>query len=487
MDDNRLKAIAELTEELSVLPTGYLSKKVVAGNVYYYHQWSESGKKKSRYLRPDEVASVTKLLAKRKAVQEELRTLKGLDAPSRKKGSNCLSCTLMHGEVEVVDVELNPSTGFILRIKQLHRPEHLPIGVPLHRSTVDRAALNQWWLDRSIPEARVGLWQALDNLGMETPGALLILGYGLSLSDQYWMRPAGTDLAWEDVNFFDNEFSADFGDILLGAKKKVGFPNLASPDNTSDGNLQKRWSIIEGKRCLIKGGSAPFFQQTFNEVIAAEIMKRLGVPHIPYSIAWIEDRPYSVCEDFVTRDTELIPAWRILQVEKKANDASWYRHFLRCAEALGIPDVVSSLDQMITVDFLIGNEDRHFNNFGAIRDAKTLEWKGLAPIYDSGSSLGYDQTTTEILHGARIPCKPFKWTHEAQLGLVSSFDWLDLENLKEIEQFIHDTLQLKGAERFIDDHRATAIVKSVARRIEYLAAFIKERQERDVETTEGDV
>ena len=69
MDDKRLNAIAELTEELSALPTGYLSKKVVAGNVYYYHQWSESGKKKSRYLRPDEVASVTKLLAKRKAVQ----------------------------------------------------------------------------------------------------------------------------------------------------------------------------------------------------------------------------------------------------------------------------------------------------------------------------------------------------------------------------------------------------------------------------------
>lgn len=34
------------------------------------------------------------------------------------------------------------------------------------------------------------------------------------------------------------------------------------------------------------------------------------------------------------------------------------------------------------------NKDRHFNNFGVLRNTETLEWLGMAPIYDSGSSYG---------------------------------------------------------------------------------------------------
>ena len=49
-------------------------------------------------------------------------------------------------------------------------------------------------------------------------------------------------------------------------------------------------------------------QQPFNEVIATGIMKRLEIRHIPYTVMWNQGAPYSVCEDFVTADTELIPA-----------------------------------------------------------------------------------------------------------------------------------------------------------------------------------
>lgn len=31
--------------------------------------------------------------------------------------------------------------------------------------------------------------------------------------------------------------------------------------------------------------------------------------------------------------------------------------------------------------------DRHFNNFGVVRNADTLEWLGAAPIYDCGITM----------------------------------------------------------------------------------------------------
>ena len=44
------------------------------------------------------------------------------------------------------------------------------------------------------------------------------------------------------------------------------FTIKGAPDITTDGDLKKRWKIVDGKRCLIKGGSNPFRQQPFNEV-----------------------------------------------------------------------------------------------------------------------------------------------------------------------------------------------------------------------------
>ena len=192
------------------------------------------------------------------------------------------------------------------------------------------------------------------------------------------------------------------GDVLLGMPKKADCFDFSSPDNTSDGCLKKRWKILNGKRCLIKGGSNPFRQQPFNEVIAAEIMERLGIDHIPYMVMWSEDAPYSVCEDFVTADTELVGAWRIMQVQKKDNSTSVYQHFVNCCKALGAPDVIPSLDRMIVLDYIIANEDRHLNNFGLLRNAETLEWLGFAPIFDSGSSLGYDKVAAQIRAGRDI-------------------------------------------------------------------------------------
>ena len=42
--------------------------------------------------------------------------------------------------------------------------------------------------------------------------------------------------------------------------------------------------------------------------------------------------------------------------------------------------VFERFNKMLKVDYIIANEDRHYNNFGFIRNADTLEWLGLAPV-----------------------------------------------------------------------------------------------------------
>ena len=399
-----------------------------------------------------------------------------------------LKYTLMHKNVAVADIEIDEALGGVTKIRNITAKEHLPVGtIRIQRDdeVVDRYAFNQWWTGRSIPASRMGVSDALETLGIYNTKLLLTKCLGLSLSDHYWIKPYNKNILWEDVNFFDNDFSDDIGDVLFGMNGKNADIDFVSPDNTSDGNLQKRWKIIDGKRCLLKSGSTPFRQQPFNEAIATLIMNKLGIEHVPYTIIWIDNKPYSVCEDFVTKDTELISAWRVLQLRQKENHESSYLHYVNICKELGI-DIVPALDRMIVLDYIIANEDRHFNNFGLLRDANTLEWIGAAPIFDSGTSLWYD-TSARGISTYDIPCKPFKKKHSEQLRMVSSFDWLDISKLNGIEDEILNILCEDNAVQYVEAERAKAIAAEIRKRIDTLEIIAASHDSYDVSSNSGDV
>jgi len=378
--------------------------------------------------------------------------------------------TLMHKRIPVVELVLDDTSCVIIDIKKVMNPEHLPVGVTVKNNAVDKVALTRWWRRRAIPASRDGIKQALDELDVALPEILLEKCYGLSLSDPYWICPKDSDLKWEDVNFFDNPFSEDVGNILLGHASSSDSISMVSPDNSSDGWLKKKWSIIDGKRCLLKCGSGAFQQEPYNEVIAASMMKRLKISHVDYSVTVVKDKPYSVCEDFITADTELISAQHLMEPRKKPNHLTKYQHFVESCESVGLQGVTDFLDRLLTVDFLIANEDRHFNNFGVIRNAETLEYIGFAPIYDNGTSLWYSTPAHLIKPMApSIPSKPFKDTHGEQISLVRSFDWLEVSALDGIAD---EYRELIGKSPFVDEMRYGILCEALHMRIQLLKNII---------------
>ena len=149
--------------------------------------------------------------------------------------------TLMHKNTEVADIEIDDELGSITTIDAIKKTEHLPVGIqhPLrHNDIIDRGALNKWWRNRSIPASRMGIREAFETLGVYDSCELLTKCFGLSLSDHYWIKPCGSDITWNSVNFFDNDFSDDIGDVLFGTNTKSSGFDFYSPDNTSDGNLK---------------------------------------------------------------------------------------------------------------------------------------------------------------------------------------------------------------------------------------------------------
>lgn len=146
---------------------------------------------------------------------------------------------LMHKNIPVVELQLDSVSGAIVSVGTVYEETHVPVGVPVKKGIVERSILNRWWCGRAIPASRSGLRDALQELKLSDSQLLLEKCLGLSLSDQYWICPADSDLQWEQVNFFGNAFSEDVGNILLGKGSKSDCISLMSPDNTSDGWLKK--------------------------------------------------------------------------------------------------------------------------------------------------------------------------------------------------------------------------------------------------------
>lgn len=373
-----------------------------------------------------------------------------------------MRCELMHKDVPVADIDVGDCDGELCRLGDIYSKEHLPVGT-LRNGYPDLLNLSKWWALRSIPESCSGLRRLLERARLPNAKALLTRSYGLCLSDQYWIRPAGSNVSWGDVNFFENDFSEDVGRTLLGHEIAHGEMDLMSPDNTSEGNLVKMWRIIDGRRCLYKGGSAPNRQEPINEVIASMICESMGIPNAGYGLETFGGSAYSVCDDFIDGDTELVSMAYVMYTCDWKGSA--YRTCVDACGSFGV-DIVPFLDRMIVLDYLIANEDRHFHNFGLIRDADSLKFLRPAPIFDCGTSLGYNLNSPDMASGAGGVCKPFASTHESEMDLVSDLEWVDIESLRSSVDRVDGFLKLAGD--FITCDRSDGILAILESRIDGL-------------------
>ena len=385
-----------------------------------------------------------------------------------------MKCTLMNKNVPVADLELDDDTAAIIKVIDALNLKYLPVGIDTRTGVPNKKELNDWWYGRAIPASRSGIRTALEKMDINYPEQLMLRCYGLSLSDQYWMKPEHSDLSWSEINFFENRFSDDVGNILFEQPVNHQVIDMMSPCNTSDGWLKKKWKILEGKRCLIKAGSNPFMQEPLNEVVGTKLHQRLGFKnYVQYSLLWENGIPYSVCEDFIDTDTELVSAVSINRSMKKRSQNSMYEHFMLACNKLGIPGMKDFINYMLVFDYLMANTDRHFGNFGAVRNVNTLEWIGPAPVFDSGTSLWHDKLT-KIVNDS-VEAKPFYSDSGRQMELVSDYSWIPFEQIKMMEEDIRSVFSLS---EYIDEERIEAIVKATQIRIEELQKMALEHKKQ---------
>ena len=245
--------------------------------------------------------------------------------------------------------------------------------------------LVKWLQRRVIPKNRAYVAEILKTFGLsvnDTKGIIDVCK-GLSLNDSYWVVPQGFTGTFAQYNLYENRFS----EILsLVAYTGIGQSDAAfttSPELTTNGMLPKAWRFIEGEGIyLYKGGTfgaANTGNEPYSEFYASQVAQAMGLDAVAYELENWKGILASRCKLFTDINTAYIPIGRIVREGGLKACLEYYRQ-------LG-PEAYEQIKSMLVFDAVIYNEDRHFGNFGVLRDNHTGKVTGAAPVFDNGMSL----------------------------------------------------------------------------------------------------
>lgn len=357
--------------------------------------------------------------------------------PPKHEAKDAQRYLLMNREHRVLSFSFDPVTGEFFDADEIFDASLAPLSIMSARGKrASKASLTYWWAHRTIPKSRSGIEAKLAELGISETYDLPFRSLGLSLSDQYWVKPEGADIQWKDINFFHNPFAE------VEVEHWLADVGLDSPDNTSDGMLSKRW-IIEGDgRVLLKGGSV-LDQEPYNEVIATELYSRLlsDDDFVPYELREWGGAMVSACPGFVGPAEEFIPAHYIMEGLRAPEHLDEFQGYIHRCLNLGVDSIEAALGKMLVCDFILANSDRHWRNFGIMRDVETLEYRA-APLFDSGTSLWCQIPTRELEYSSfTYDAKPFYEDAKRQLRLVGDTSWLDFHKLAGFAEWAAEFLE----------------------------------------------
>lgn len=197
---------------------------------------------------------------------------------------------------------------------------------------------------------------------------------GATVTDNYWVRPIGTELSYADVQFDGDYFSklALRGDYD-SFNRASGSKRSNTPELTNVGSFEKCWKLCDGKWQMWK-------QATHNEQFSELFISRLGLRLSMNMADYQRGDGIVKTWDFTEGKVNFEPANSFM------GDNEDYTDVIEALQSLcpaAIPDYI----RMIFMDTIAANPDRHTANFGLLRDQSTGQCIALAPNFDNNMAL----------------------------------------------------------------------------------------------------
>ena len=295
---------------------------------------------------------------------------------------NLYSLKIYDTELMRFSMEKRGLSGLVAEILYINEEQAHLLPLDMERTG---AGIIHWLERRVIPKNRAFVDEILKTLGLsrnDTKG-IIDACKGLSLNDSYWIVRSGFEGKFSQYNLYENRFSERLALVAYTGAGQSRQAFTTSPELTTGGMLPKTWRFVENDGIyLYKGGTTGASntgREPYCEYYASQIAETMGLNAVHYDLENWKGITASKCALFTDIDTAYIPAGRIVRSGGIAACLKYY-------DSLG-SEFSEQIRSMLVFDALIYNEDRHFGNFGVLRDNHSGKVIAPAPVFDNGLSL----------------------------------------------------------------------------------------------------
>lgn len=298
----------------------------------------------------------------------------------------------MHRDIPVAKLKMEDKIP--IGYDEVFDKSELPMGTFHDNPTTAQILFIKWYESRSIPSTRPYIKELEEKLG-KTRAELFIESAGVSITDGYWIKEDSNDIKWSDINYHDNGFD----ELMLQSKMKQFITGFHSPDITTDGVMEKFWYQVHGLPFLAKLDTIKDGILMANEVLYSNIAASVGIKTTPYTHGTIGELNFCTCPSFITNaDDDFILAMQVKHQDMRLSGERLLQHFMH---SLGFS---KEIRQMMTLDCIFHNTDRHEKNFGYILHKDNSI--SFVPLYDNGYCLGANHNTFGLITDADMKLLP---------------------------------------------------------------------------------
>ena len=239
------------------------------------------------------------------------------------------------------------------------------------------ADINDWIDGRQIAKHRSAIQKLMRELGLVTRHDFIGMVRCLALTDTFWMKREDEALSWADVSLYRNPFDDVIARIAFDGTGMCGRQNSpTSPEFATSGSFAKCW-VREGEQIsLLKRGSSGYANvgfEPYSEKLASNLLQAANIEHVPYSLMRFHGKLACRCPIFTSEERGFVPAHRFFNRNFGVDD------MLEFSAAHGGEE---NFREMIVMDAVMANVDRHSGNYGFLVDNATGEIARMAPLFD---------------------------------------------------------------------------------------------------------
>lgn len=282
---------------------------------------------------------------------------------------------IMHGDRCAAEVDLQGHC-------RVHEPEYLPYDLCLEEAEDLDSLVNNvtnfyhWCATRVLTLDRAYAKEILNSIGAlqattDKDRAQIALSYRcVSLTDIFWVRAKGEEILYDEVNLYENHLSNAFVDVSLRGRQMTANNQELARDLSTDGCFPKAWVRRADGFYLYKDGG---LEAVENELLASRICRCFDCSQVVYTEGLYEGQKVSISRLMTSKAQSIVPvsAWQIYAVN---HDLDYRQEILRL-DAHGYY-------MMNILDYLVGNTDRHWGNWGLLVDNETNQPESLHPLMD---------------------------------------------------------------------------------------------------------